>query len=375
MNETTENQTTMQLVRLMQEQNQLFQQQNALLQQLIGEEQSFGADLLLPGEKIFVEDLFRDEIRDGFIVTAQRKRLWNIQLNLVAEFARICEKYNLRWFAYSGTLLGAVRHKGFIPWDDDIDITMLRPDYEKFKAVVKEEVKEPYFVDAWYDYKLEEEEPEVAQDKSFLQLVKHAQRQNAATWWPMWPMIKIKDSRTTFIQYLDRPHVHQGVFIDIFPFDPVPPFANKQSDTSFEIERELLFAMALPDVLKKACEENPSSIPLSREELESIFKLLHREKASTLDTFALENFSPSEFVGEVHDFTWHNKPRSYPATSFETPVYLPFEKMEIPVPSDFERCLTTTFGDWRKIVFSPAHAKIYSADFSYKDFFNSVKFV
>ena len=363
------------LTNLMGQQNQLLEQQNRLLQKLCGDKQSSVNEMLLPGEEVFVEDLFRDEIRDGFVVTAQRKRLWNIQLNLITEVARICEKHNIRWFAYGGTLLGATRHKGFIPWDDDVDLAILRPDYERFKAVVKEEVKASYFVDAWYDYKLEEEEPEAAQDKSFLQLVKRDQRKNHPTWWPFWPMIKLKDSRTAFIQYFDRPHVHQGIFIDIFPLDPVPPFKDKEQQVAFEIEREILFATALPDVLIKTFNEKPSSVLLTRDELESILSLNHREKAAALDSFAQENFSPSEFVGQLYGHCLADYPFSFALKNYDEAVYLPFEKMEIPVPVGYEDCLTTQYDDWRKIVVFAQHAKISSADFSYRDFFDSVKFV
>lgn len=375
MNKTIENPTAIQLVRLMQEQNQLIQQQNALLQQILSQEQSFGEDLLLPGEKIFVEDLFRDEIREGFVVTAQRKRLWNVQLNIVAEVARICEKHNIRWFAYAGTLLGAVRHKGFIPWDDDIDISMLRPDYERFKQVIKTEINEPYFVDAWYDYKLEEEDPDILQAKSFLQVVKRDQKKKYLGCWPFWPMIKIKDSRTACIQYLERQHVHQGIWIDIFPLDPVPPFSNRQDEINFEIQRELLFAMALPEVITNALRENPSSVLLDRNELKNIMGLPHKEKANIIDSFALENFLPDGFVGETRDFCIVDRRRTYALKDFEDTIYLPFEKTELPAPSGFENCLNAGFGDWHKLVFAPQHAKVYSANFSYKDFFDNVKFV
>ena len=86
-------------------------------------------------DKNFIKNLDTDEIRNGFLVPSQKKKLWNVQIKLINEFARICKKYNLRWFAYSGTLLGAARHKGFIPWDDDVDLIMLRPDYNKFLEV------------------------------------------------------------------------------------------------------------------------------------------------------------------------------------------------------------------------------------------------
>ena len=81
------------------------------------------------------DSFFRDETRDGFAVPGLMKRCWGAQLRVLEEFDRICEKHGIRWFAFCGTLLGAVRHKGFVPWDDDVDIAMLREDYENFLGV------------------------------------------------------------------------------------------------------------------------------------------------------------------------------------------------------------------------------------------------
>lgn len=364
------------LTDLILKQNKLLEQQSKLIKQLMAERTHSVKGLLLPGEKIFVENLFRDEIRDGFLVTAHRKRLWNIELNLIAEFDRICKKHNLRWFAICGTLLGAVRHKGFIPWDDDIDLGMLRPDYEKLKAIIKSEVPEYCFVDAWHDYKLEEEDPNILQDKSCLQVVKREQRQGGSIWWPFWPIMKIKDSRTAFIQYLDRPHVHQGMWIDIFPIDPVPPFSNIQNKIAFEVERELLFAIALPKVVRDALKENPPAVVLSVDEMEQFLKLSHTEKVLAFEKFALKNFFHSEFIGEVRDFSLiDRRNRVFKFETFEQTVYLPFEKTELPCPAGYNDYLIALYGEWRKPDVYKPHAKIYSADFSYKDFFNSVKFV
>ncbi len=98
----------------------------------------------------WVKDVYRDEIRSGFLVTAHRKRIWDIELNMLAELERICEKYHLRYFAAWGTLLGAVRHGGFVPWDDDMDLVMMRPDYERLKEVAAQELAEPYFFQTAY---------------------------------------------------------------------------------------------------------------------------------------------------------------------------------------------------------------------------------
>lgn len=80
----------------------------------------------------FPKDYFEDEIRDGFYVPGMMKRAWAAQLEVLDTFRKFCAEYDIRWFATFGTLLGAARHNGFVPWDDDMDVCMLRSDYEKF---------------------------------------------------------------------------------------------------------------------------------------------------------------------------------------------------------------------------------------------------
>lgn len=98
----------------------------------------------------FDNSFYEDEVRDGFYVPAMIKRAWAAELEVLSEVDRICDKYNIRYFADWGTLLATVRHDGFIPWDDDLDIVMLRADYERFMAVCKDEFKEGYEA---YNYK------------------------------------------------------------------------------------------------------------------------------------------------------------------------------------------------------------------------------
>lgn len=321
--------------------------------------------------QILVDNLNCDEIRSKFLVTSQRKKLWNVECNLLVELDRICQKHDIRYFAFFGTLLGAARHGGFVPWDDDVDVIMFRPDFEKFKEVVRTEVAEPYFVDGWYDYKIELEEPPPA-NSSFQQLVKCGQRKIHPLWWPFRPMIKFKDSRTAFIQYTDRPHVHQGIFIDIFPFDPLLPFTDEQQSINYELEREMLVAIALPDKIKE--EAKDKKLLMSDLELENFLKLSHHEKAIALESFALKNFSRSGFVGCLYDHCLGNNPKwSFAWDDFKQTVYLPFEKIELPCPIGYENILKKTYGDWRKQVISQSHATIYSADFSYRHYFATMR--
>lgn len=92
----------------------------------------------------FGEEYFKTEERDGFVISELMKKAWGAQLEVLSKIIAVCDKYNLTYYAYYGTLLGAVRHQGFIPWDDDLDIAMTKENYIKFLEVAKQELPEEY---------------------------------------------------------------------------------------------------------------------------------------------------------------------------------------------------------------------------------------
>ena len=94
----------------------------------------------------FTEEYFKDEMRSGFLVTECMKRYWAASLKTLEIFDEICSRHNLSYWADCGTLLGAFRHHGFIPWDDDIDLAMPRTDYNNFLKIAQKELPEGYFV-------------------------------------------------------------------------------------------------------------------------------------------------------------------------------------------------------------------------------------
>ena len=94
----------------------------------------------------FGTEYFQDEVRDGFYVPEMMKRFWAAQLVVLSEIAKICKRHNIKWYADMGTLIGAIRHKGYIPWDDDLDISMLRDDWEAFFEYARKELPEGYLV-------------------------------------------------------------------------------------------------------------------------------------------------------------------------------------------------------------------------------------
>lgn len=121
------------------------------------------------------------------------KKLQETELKLLDKFVSICDKYNLEYYLAGGTLLGAVRHEGFIPWDDDIDVGMPRKDFNKFIEICMKELDKEYFLDCYktnkYCYNT---------------------------------FIKLKLNNTIFLEEsIENLNINHGIWIDIFPYDDV----------------------------------------------------------------------------------------------------------------------------------------------------------
>ena len=95
----------------------------------------------------FAPTFFAPEIREGFFLDATMKTVWAAELEVLAQIATVCERHGIQWYAAYGTLLGAIRHEGFIPWDDDIDIWVMRKDYNRLMTeYLPAELPEGYLV-------------------------------------------------------------------------------------------------------------------------------------------------------------------------------------------------------------------------------------
>lgn len=102
-------------------------------------------------EQYVTEHDLKEEVICGFTVSGEMKRVWAAEQKVLTEVIRICEKYNIMYYADYGTLLGAVRHKGFVPWDDDIDICLKRSDYMRLLEVLPKELPSNYFISSCYN--------------------------------------------------------------------------------------------------------------------------------------------------------------------------------------------------------------------------------
>ncbi|MBO4780641.1 MAG: LicD family protein, partial [Selenomonadaceae bacterium] len=345
--------------RLLQEQNALLREQNELLRRKISAQGD--------GEReIYIENINCDEMRYGYLVKSRRKKLWNVQIGLIKEFDRICKKHDLRWFAIGGTLIGAVRHKGFIPWDDDVDVAMLRPDYEKFRKIVESEIKPPYRADIWYNYRLERDELSELTDDS-LPLISLNHHKNNPLSAPLFPLIKIRDERTLFIEFPEERTFNQDVWLDVFPMDSLPPFAENQQKLNFEGARVLFIATVHPEIIEAFLRQEQTLV-IDSDTLRKFMSLPYKQRGIRLEEFLAENFFMSEHVGDLRDWCIIQGERFYQSKDFRDVVYLPFEKIEIPAPIGYESILTDFYGDWRKPVIHPSHVYDYSANISWTEY-------
>ena len=288
---------------------------------------------------------YKEEIRSGFLVTEKRKKVWAAELQMLEKFDEICQKHNLTYYAYYGTLLGAVRHQGFIPWDDDIDVVMFRDDYEKFQAIAPEEFKEPYFY------------------------------QNTYTDRVMWALSKIRDSRTTAVEPQFR-HLgssfHQGIFIDIFPFDNVKDGVNSQFETIEQIQQLLWLSIVNPEAIIKAMEEG-QKLYLGTDFLINHLQKNVQEKFKIFESFNRSCLEQSKKVNYLSEEIYPDEVscKSVEKDWFHDIIYLPFEHLQIPAPAEYDKILTQCYGNYHQFVQGgSAHEDIMlEPDIPYKEYF------
>lgn len=94
----------------------------------------------------FQEGFFEQEVRDGFYIDVTMKTLWAAELEVLQKVAEVCDRHDIVWYAAYGTLLGAIRHEGFVPWDDDMDIWVKRKDYNRLIQILPQELPQGYLV-------------------------------------------------------------------------------------------------------------------------------------------------------------------------------------------------------------------------------------
>lgn len=286
-------------------------------------------------------DSFLDgEERNGYFVSHEMKKVWSVQIELLIKLLDVCKKHHLKIWAEGGTLLGTVREHGYIPWDDDIDMAMLRPDYDKLISIAKDEFKSPYFFQCGYT---EDKYPRG-----------HAQLR--------------KDGTAAILPMDIYQDFHQGIFIDIFVYDSIP---DKQEDID-----NLFNKRQLIDKLYTYCykpysiykiRENYKIYNLKREVEKAGFQNLFAQFDGYLKSFKDCNCNHVSCIGFIFDFKRYLRNKHV----FDDTIFMPFEYITMPVPVGYDEILLTQYGDYMKPVKAPTlHGgfAVLDTEKSYKDY-------
>lgn len=273
----------------------------------------------------FKDTYFYDEVREGYYVPGLMKKCWAAQLEVLNDIDKVCRENDLEYFAEWGTLLGAVRHGGFIPWDDDLDICMKRESYDRFLEIIEREWKDKYII---ANFHTEDERSD------FLTRIANINH------------FRFDD------EFLEKYHEFPfAAGIDVFPMDYAPPKGK---------EKEYLDLMKYIITVAEG-ENNPK---ITKEQLnaairniEKDYKVrINRNKPIKSQIYQVADKLCGKFkYEETDDITlmpvWlMDNNYKIPKDLYRKAIRIPFENTTIPVPVGYDEILRRKYGNYMKPV-------------------------
>lgn len=259
-------------------------------------------------------------------MSINREELFLCLTEILKEFDRVCKKNNLQYYLFAGTLLGAIRHKGIIPWDDDIDVAMPRADYNKLLELSATEFGEKFFLQT------------PATDKGYHKA-----------------FAKLRNSETTEIPYVDAAFdYNHGVFIDIFPLDEVP-------DDHRKFKKQLSKMKICVKLLHFAgrMDSGIGSLGLSKNK-RVVYALLwlpyklglfnSKKVFSKYNELCAESEgSGNKRIGTIA-FSFESERFIYEKRDFDEIIRIPFESILAVAPKNYDAILRKSYGEYMKPV-------------------------
>ena len=273
-------------------------------------------------------DFFRDEVRNGFFIPTAVKQAWAAQLQVLDVIETICRKHDITYFADWGTILGTVRHGGYVPWDDDMDICMKREDYTRFKEAAKTELPKDFRI---HDYEHQEDH------WLFLSRVANS--------------VHINFEPEHMKQFHNFPYI---AGIDIFVLDYLYKDEQQEKQRCEEVKHIIAVADSIiaGEIAQPVKEANLIQL---EQKYHKTFnrKLDNRHMGIELYRLAEEQMArvPKEESDRMAQiFPWgllgnRGQDKKY----YEKFVRLPFENTTMPVPADYHRILSGRYHDYFKI--------------------------
>lgn len=282
----------------------------------------------------FDKSFFEAEVRDGFYVTSEMKQVWAAQLEVLNDVDNACRENGIQYFAEWGTLLGAVRHHGFIPWDDDMDICMKRPDYNRFLEIAEKIMPSNYKI---YNLKSHNNDGNMVS-----RIINTDQISYDAE--------KLK-------KYHGVPYV---IGLDIFPLDYISD--NKEDD---ELQSNVIVMISsIMNVIKsiqdnnvQLDEENLTQINMQISQVENICGVTINREDDIVQQLnilidrmcGIYRENEAEYITIM--LLWvGGKNYRFPKKYYDKAIRIPFENTTIPVPYAYDSILKKKYGDYMKLV-------------------------
>lgn len=296
------------------------------------------------------KEFLDEEVRCNYTITKEMKEVWAVELDLLDQLLLVCKKHDIKIFASGGTMLGAIRHQGFIPWDDDIDMMMYRKDYEKLCKVAIDEFKFPYFFQTEYT------------DPGSLR--GHAQ---------------LRNSKTTGIlksEIDDKFSFNQGIFLDIFPLDNVPDddvLKEKQAKRIGLYKRRAFLCANLTLRYKRSKNMIKGIIKrflscafgkiIREKNLEAFFYKKFEEECQKYNGIRTEHISTLSLDANNRQFYKRND-------DYTELIEVPFEFMNIPVGKRYDHALRQRYGNYMEVVREGSYhgGVVFDAEMSYSEY-------
>lgn len=294
--------------------------------------------------KIELPDRYLDEeVRCGYKITVKQKKIWAIQLDIYDTIQNVCNRHGIKFCVYWGTLLGAIRHKGFIPWDDDFDICMDRENYDRFVSLPQEEFGYPYFL------------------------------QTAITDRSYWlPIARVRNSLTTgAVVGMMSQDYNNGVYVDVYPMDGL-----LDNMVAKRIHRFFIHA-AIQPVAAYHMKNFPIGINgILKRTIKPLARCLPYEFWYALFIKTLK--FPTKWCDKLSTISEDSKEAMWSwmlKEEFKKMQEVPFEFLKVIAPYDWGEILSRIYGDFRR--FPPIEKRgcwhegqlILDPDIPYKEYF------
>ncbi len=272
------------------------------------------------------DDFWKEECRDGFYVSEVMKKSWAVQLTLLNEMLEIADKHNIKLWMNYGTLLGAVRHHGYIPWDDDIDTAVLRKDYVPLLNYLKEELPSYRVVGSFYTTKNYPRPGAVISTRANIDIGNS-------------PL----ETKITKLEY----GFPCSSWVDIFPLDYIPSDPNRWQlirnlyTIAFGLARDMNSFIAKGDFEETLSQlESFTNTKIKRDEniVHSLWMLA--EKIASMTTWK-EARKVGWYAGRLH----RNNKDMLPLSALSKFIQADFEMIKVPIPAGYDQILKIEFGE------------------------------